>query len=98
MADNARLLQISVPIQPGNSGGPVLGWDGAVVGIADSTLSQSDGPPLQNVNFAVKASYVRAMLEDLPDLGNYLRVRSAATHEATVTAARKAVFMLVVSQ
>ncbi len=50
------------------------------------------------MNFAVKASYVRAMLEDLPDLGNYLRVKPAATHEATVTAARKAVFMLVVSQ
>ena len=97
-ADNARLLRISVPIQPGNSGGPVLGWDGAVVGIADSTLSQADGPPLQNVNFAVKASYVRAMLEDLPDLGGYVLVKPAADRAAMVAAARKAVFMLVVTQ
>jgi S1-C subfamily serine protease len=98
MADNARLLQISVPIQPGNSGGPVLGWDGSVVGMADSSIPEFRDAPSQNVNYAVKASYVRAMLEDLPDLGNYVLVKQATSHEEMVTAARKAVFMLVVTQ
>ena len=98
--DNARLMQISVPIQPGNSGGPVLGWDGEVVGVADSSIGkfEEDGPPAQNVNYAVKASYVRAMLEDLPDLGGYIVVKPVADHEAMVASARKAVFMLVVTQ
>ena len=98
VGDDVHLLQMSVPIQPGNSGGPVIGWDGAVIGVADASINRFADAPSQNVNYAVKASYVRAMLEDLPDLGNYVLVRPAPTHEAMVTAARKAVFMLVVTQ
>jgi S1-C subfamily serine protease len=96
--DDIRLLQISVPIQPGNSGGPIIGWDGEVVGVADASIQKFDDAPSQNVNYAVKVSYVRAVLEDLPDLGGYVVVKPAASHDAMVTAARKAVFMLVVTQ
>ncbi len=96
--DDTRLLQISVPIQPGNSGGPIIGWDGEVVGVADASIQKFDDAPSQNVNYAVKVSYVRAMLEDLPDLGGYVVVKAAATHDAMITAARKAVFMLKVTQ
>lgn len=96
--DNARLLQMSAPIQPGNSGGPVIEWDGSVVGVADSSIEKFEDANAQNVNYAVKASYVRAMLEDLPDLGGYAYVRATAGHDALVAAARKAVFMLVVTQ
>lgn len=108
LEDDPRFLQISVPIQPGNSGGPIIGWDGAVVGIVDARLKTlGDDPDAQaptskdvpqNVNYAVKASYVRAMLEDLPDLGGYTYVHATADHDALVAAARKAVFMLVVTQ
>lgn len=98
-ADNARLMQISVPIQPGNSGGPIIGWDGEVVGIADSSLGKiGDEAIAQNVNYAVKASYVRAMLEDLPDLGGYALIKPAPSHEELVLSAQKAVFMLVVTE
>ncbi len=96
--NDTRLLQISVPIQPGNSGGPIVGWDAEVVGVADSAIEKFDDAPAQNVNYAVKASYVRAMLEDLPDLGGYVVVKPAASHDALVLSARKAVFMLVVTQ
>lgn len=102
--DDTRFLQISVPIQPGNSGGPIIAWDGSVVGIVDFKLRQlsddpgSKGPPPENVNYAVKASYVRAMLEDLPDLGGYTYVKATGDHDALVAAARRAVFMLVVTQ
>jgi len=96
--DDARMLQISAPIQPGNSGGPIIDWDGEVIGVAKASIEQIGDSPAQNVNYAVKASYVRAMLEDLPDLGGYVVVKPSASHDALVTAARKAVFMLVVTQ
>ena len=96
--DDARMLQISAPLQPGNSGGPIIDWDGAVVGVADQVTTKFDDAPAQNVNFAVKSAYVRAMLEDLPDLGGYAYVKPAASQEALVSAARAAVFMVIVAK
>jgi len=98
--DDARFLQISVPVQPGNSGGPLLGWDGSVFGVVDSKLMKfaEDGrsPAPENVNYAVKASYLRPMLEDLPDLGNYVPMKPGANGDELVEAARQAVYMVVV--
>jgi S1-C subfamily serine protease len=102
--DDARFLQVSVPLQPGNSGGPIITWDGSVVGVVDFKLRKLDddpdskAPPPKNVNYAVKASYVRAVLEDLPDLGGYTYVKASGNHDALVAAARRAVFVLVVTQ
>ena len=48
------MYQISAPISPGSSGGPVLSDDGTVLGIATSCMV--DG---QNLNFAVPARYIR---------------------------------------
>jgi len=58
--DEASLLQISVPVQPGNSGGPLVNDDGKVVGIitsraADIAFFKTAGALPQNVNWAVKA-------------------------------------------
>lgn len=58
--NDTRHLQISTPIQPGNSGGPVIDRDGYLVGITTATLSKEAadkiGVPAQNVNFAIRAS------------------------------------------
>ncbi|WP_426956352.1 S1C family serine protease [Muricoccus radiodurans] len=61
LADNAQQFQISAPVQPGNSGGPLLDGSGHVVGIITSKLNaqrvaQRTGDIPQNVNFAVKGS------------------------------------------
>jgi len=96
--DDARFLQMSAPIQPGNSGGPLIGWDGAVVGVVDSKLLKLDGEdvPPENVNYALKAAYIRPLLEGLPDLGNYTLLKPGLSHAALVAEAQRAVFLLLV--
>ena len=66
--DDSRLLQLSAPIQPGNSGGPLLDERGAVIGVVTSTLNGTilavaTGVIPQNVNFALKSAVVRSFLE-----------------------------------
>lgn len=57
MGNDASLLQISAPIQPGNSGGPLFDASGNVVGVIVSVLVMgSDEAPAQNVNFAIKST------------------------------------------
>lgn len=51
--------QISAPIQPGNSGGPVVGPDGRVAAVVVSGLRGNT----QNVNFAIKMAYLRTLLD-----------------------------------
>ncbi len=67
--DSVRML-VTVPIQPGSSGGPIVGVDGAVVGIVTATqteeqfFSATGGLP-QNVNWAIKVEYATPLF-DLP--------------------------------
>jgi S1-C subfamily serine protease len=65
--DRVSLLQMSVPIQPGNSGGPLLDANGVVRGVVVSQLSQNwtfqhTGVLPQNVNFAIKADLVLELI------------------------------------
>lgn len=53
-------LQISAPIQPGNSGGPVIDETGQVVGVVAAYLR---GEERQNVNFAIKATALRDFID-----------------------------------
>jgi len=66
-----NLFQISVPIQPGNSGGPLLDRRGYVVGVVVSKLNplfvlSRDSYIPENVNFAIKADYVIPLLQLVP--------------------------------
>jgi serine protease Do len=68
LRDDTRFLQISAPVQPGNSGGPLLDYSGNVVGVVVGKLNAiavaavtSDLP--QNVNFAIKANVVTNFLD-----------------------------------
>ncbi|MCR0984280.1 S1C family serine protease [Roseomonas populi] len=69
LADNRAHFQISAPVQPGNSGGPLLDLSGNVVGIITSKLNaqrvaQRTGDIPQNVNFAVKAEQALQFLRE----------------------------------
>jgi S1-C subfamily serine protease len=61
LRDNPRQFQISAPVQPGNSGGPLLDRSGNVVGVVVSKLdaqrvARSTGDIPQNVNFAIRGT------------------------------------------
>jgi S1-C subfamily serine protease len=68
LADDTRMLQISAPVQPGNSGGPLIDRYGNVVGVIVSKLNAlsvakvtKDLP--QNINFAIKSVIAASFLE-----------------------------------
>ncbi|MFE8032844.1 trypsin-like peptidase domain-containing protein [Thiohalocapsa marina] len=67
VSNDRRYLQISAPVQKGNSGGPLLDRSGAVVGVVVSKLDavalvDAIGDLPQNINFAVKGAVVRSFL------------------------------------
>ncbi len=52
------VLQVSAPISPGNSGGPVYDHNGNLVGIVSYTLDKTVRPNAENLNFAITADAV----------------------------------------
>ena len=52
-----KLIQITAPLSPGSSGGPVLNRRGEVIGV--SVLTIRDG---QNLNFAIPSNYLKTLL------------------------------------
>jgi S1-C subfamily serine protease len=68
---DASFLQISVPIQPGNSGGALVNDDGDVIGVVVATASApafiraTDSIP-QNINWAVKTAFASVLFEPPP--------------------------------
>ncbi|MCX7379896.1 MAG: trypsin-like peptidase domain-containing protein [Alphaproteobacteria bacterium] len=70
LRDNPLHFQISAPVQPGNSGGPLLDAQGNIVGVVTSKLNaarvaqMTGGDIPQNINFAVKGSEALAFLTE----------------------------------
>lgn len=58
---NVAQYQISAPVQPGNSGGPLFDKDGNVIGIVQAKHTQAE-----NAGYAIKSSYIRNLVELLP--------------------------------
>jgi S1-C subfamily serine protease len=82
-------LQISAPVSPGNSGGPVYDLQGNLLGVVSSTLDKSYQPNAENLNFAVTA---QALLKDSgwefakdgrEKLDEYLKAIKNRSNEAT---------------
>ena len=77
-ADDPRYFQISLPVQPGNSGGALVDARGNVVGIVAAKLDASvalaaTGSLPENVNYAVKSSLLLSFLESVPDVAAKLK-------------------------
>ena len=85
-SDDPRYFQISVPVQPGNSGGALVDERGNVIGIVSAKLDAvtalaASGALPENVNYAVKSSLLLSFLESVPAVSAKLK--------APVTADRK---------
>lgn len=57
LQDDFRLIQITAPISPGSSGGPVINQEGQALGIASASLVKG-----QNLNFAVPVTALKQVL------------------------------------
>jgi S1-C subfamily serine protease len=67
--NDTRFLQISAPVQPGNSGGPLHDTSGNVVGVVTAKLNalriaKATGDIPENINFAIKTGALRDFLDN----------------------------------
>ena len=102
-ADDPRYFQISVPCQPGNSGGALVDERGNVIGIVSAKLNASaalaaSGALPENVNYAVKSSFLLSFLESVPDVSARLKTPISAERkfEDVVKSAQNAAVLVLV--
>jgi uncharacterized protein len=90
LRNDRRTVQITAPVQPGNSGGPLLGENGSVVGVVVGKLNamkvaQVIGDIPQNVNFAVSLGTLQSFL-NANDVPYALDDNNATKSPADITA------------
>jgi serine protease Do len=87
--------QVSIPVNPGNSGGPLLDDKGNIIGIISSKLKQADG-----VYFAVKSQYLLKSIRTLQDsldvklVLNKRNTLGALSHTAQIKKMQNYIFMV----
>ena len=101
--DDPRFFQISVPLQPGNSGGALVDERGNVVGIVSAKLDANvalltSGALPENVNYAVKSSFLLDFLDSVPGLSAKLKEpdTSPREFEEVVKSAEQATVLVLV--
>ena len=101
--DDARYFQISVPVQPGNSGGALVDERGNVVGVVSAKLNAraalaASGSLPENVNYAVKSSFLLSFLESVPEVSAKLKEPSTQPRqfEDVVKSAEQAAVLVLV--
>ena len=106
--DDPRYFQISVPVQPGNSGGALVDERGNVIGIvsakldAGAALAASGALPEvladgHQLNYAVKSSLLLSFLESVPAVSAKLKAPNTADEkfEYVVKSAQDAAVLVV---
>ena len=103
MQDDPRQFQVSVAVQPGNSGGALVNDLGNVVGMITFRLDdlktfRLTGVLPQNVNYALKSVFLSATLESLPQLSGKLATPHLAMrkYEEVVKDAQDATALIIV--
>jgi len=92
-----------VPVQGGNSGGPLIDRNGQAIGVVAAKLDaalllKQTGDLTENANYAVKAAYVSVLLATLPPLngGAGIQVKPGASTEDIADLTRKTIYLLFV--
>src|SRR5205814_4377611 len=101
--DDELYFQISVPVQPGNSGGALVDERGNVVGVVAAKLSAraalaASGALPETVNYAVKSSFLLGFLESVPELSARLKepnTKEQKFEDVVKSAEQAAVLVLV---
>ena len=101
--DDPRYFQISVPVQPGNSGGALVDERGNVVGVVSAKLNAmaalaASGALPENVNYAVKSSFLLSFLESVPEVSAKLKepeTKDRRFEDVVKSAEQAAVLVLV---
>ena len=101
--DDPRYFQISLPVQPGNSGGALVDERGNVIGIVSAKLDAvtalaASGVLPENVNYAVKSSLLLSFLESVPAVSTKLKAPNTADQkfEEVVKSAQQAAVLVLV--
>ena len=101
--DDPRYFQISVPVQPGNSGGALVDDHGNVIGIVSAKLNAStalamSGSLPENVNYAVKSSLLLSFLESVPEVDAKIKAPNTADEkfEDVVKSAEQSTVLVLV--
>lgn len=68
LGGDRRFVQISAPVQPGNSGGPVIDSTGNLIGVVSRKIdalvvAKATGDIPQNINFAIKSDVLKAFMD-----------------------------------
>lgn len=100
--DDPTTFQVSVPIQPGNSGGPLLSRYGSVDGVMEARLNDAaifarSGTMPENVNYAIKVSSLREFLKPIHELDGKLKTQSGSSRKRAdvLKRAQEAVVMVL---
>lgn len=76
--ENKELIQITAPISPGSSGGPVINNAGQVIGVAVGTITSG-----QNLNFAIPSSILKSLIAKDSNSITSLNIIKGATEPKT---------------
>lgn len=102
--NDPRFFQISAQVHPGNSGGALIDMAGHVIGIVVGEMDEFaslavSGALPQNVNYAVKSSYLLPLLETIPALAAKLNEpppEPPSTPEEAIAALQAATYLVLV--
>lgn len=103
MRGDLRMYQISTPVQPGNSGGPLLNDRAEVVGVVsgclDATVMMKQGIFPQNVNYAVKSDNLYSLIHNCSlgiTLAESRRDQALSAADVMEIAQKAVVFIMVI--